>query len=275
MDILLASGSTALLFTAAIWLLKNLIVTRLTRSVESEFSKILESYRSELRVSEEKFKYELGAKERELAALRSGAISALASRQASLDARRLQAADDVWNCVVGLSPLRFVSSIMSRIKFEEAAEAAVHDPKVRLLVSFLDKHFDAKNLEGQLPASRARPFVSPMLWASFSAYSTILYQALMRANAIKGGIGARDFMDNEKVSKLLKSVLPHYAKLIDDHGAAAYHHLLEDLEGQIIKEIHLSISGVEADAESIKRAADVLRQANEIALSSELAEKER
>jgi hypothetical protein len=265
MDIFLASGGTVLLISAAIWLLKNLIVTRLTRSVESEFAKILESYRSEMRISEDRFKAELNSRGQEIAALRSGAISALASRQASLDSRRLQAVDDIWSSVLKLSPAKFISSILSVVKFEAAAEAAVHDPRIRDAFAMFDKHFDPRNFQEQLPASKARPFVNEMLWASYLAYSTIIFQAIMRLNSIKCGIGPKDFMDQEQTIKLLKTALPYYAKFIDEQGPGAYHYLLEQLEEQIIREMHVTISGVDSDADSVKRAYEVIRQSNELA----------
>ena len=81
--------TTTGLLAAALWLGRELISNRLTKSVQHDFDKKIESVRADLRASEERFKAELREKEAEIAALRSGALSVLASRHAALDKRRL------------------------------------------------------------------------------------------------------------------------------------------------------------------------------------------
>ena len=98
------SLTTTALFAAALWLGRKVISTRLTKSVEHEFNKKLESVRSQMRDSEERLKAELRTKEAEIAALRSGALTALASRQMAMDNRRLEAIDQLWASVTALAP---------------------------------------------------------------------------------------------------------------------------------------------------------------------------
>jgi len=102
---------TTALFAAALWLGRNVISTRLTKSVEYEFNKKLELVRSQMRESEERLKAELRTKETEIAALRSGALSALASRQVALDKRRLEAVDQLWASVTALGPARAIATL--------------------------------------------------------------------------------------------------------------------------------------------------------------------
>jgi hypothetical protein len=253
-----SAGTSSVLFVVAGWLVRQLLVTRLTNSVEDEFNKSLEKYRAELKASEENLKAALKAKEADVSALRSSAISSLANRQTKLDDRKLQAVDDIWTAVIELAPAKFTSSLMVSIKFEEMAEAAVNDPRVREILGLFEKNIDPNNFRHKNSPAKSRPFVSPMLWASFSAYSAILMQAVMRAYAIKSGVGARDFMDNEKISALLKSVLPHQSGYVDKFGPSAYHHLVEEIETKIIHEMHLTISGVDSDEASVKQAAKIL-----------------
>lgn len=73
------------------WLARNLILTRLKATVQHEFDGKLEALRTDLRKSEESFRADLRAKETDIQVLRSGALSGMASRQATLDKRRLQA----------------------------------------------------------------------------------------------------------------------------------------------------------------------------------------
>lgn len=262
MDAWLASGGTMALFSLALWLARNLIITRLTKSVEHEYARLLENYKLELRRSEEDFKSELRSKELEISALRSGVLSAVSNRQLLLDKRRIEATEEIWSSVVALGSFRFVSSWMSRIKFEEAAEAAKSDPNVRRIVEVFDKQLDPDSIKAQLVPSKSRPYVTPMLWASYSAYSTIMLQAVMRAYVIKHGLGF-DLMDAGKCAEVLKLVLPHQSDYIDKFGPSCYHYLLDEVEEKIIKEIHQTISGAETDEAGIRQAADVIKKCNE------------
>lgn len=108
MDPWISSLTTTALFAAALWLGRNVISTRLTKSVEYEFNNKLESVRSQMRESEERLKAELRAKETEIAALRSGALTAMSSRQIALDKRRLEAVDQLWASVTALGPARTI-----------------------------------------------------------------------------------------------------------------------------------------------------------------------
>ncbi|WP_095179781.1 hypothetical protein [Pseudomonas sp. Irchel 3F6] len=263
MDVFLASGGSAALFALALWLARNLIITRLTKSVESEYSRLNESYKFDLRKLEESFKADLKTKETEITALRNGTLSAISSRQLLLDQKRVEASEEIWASVVSLGAFKFVSSWMSVIKFEEAAAAAKHDPKVRRLVEALDQQLDPDFIKKQVVPSKARPFVTPMLWAAYSAYSSVMMQAVMAAFVIKHGVGA-EMINNKKSSEILKLVLPHQSDYIDKFGISCYHYLLEELEEKIIKEIHHTISGHSTDNESIQQAAAVIKKCNEI-----------
>lgn len=264
MDVILASGGSAALFAFVLWLARNLIITRLTKAVESEYATLLEAYKFDLRKSEESFKADLKVKEIEIAALRSGTLSAISSRQLLLDKKRMEASEDIWASVISLGAFKLVSSWMAVLNFEEAAEASKHDPSVRKLVEVIDKQIDPDFLKNQLVPSKARPFVTPMLWASYSAYSSVMMQAVMRAFVIKHGVGA-EMLKDDKTAEVLKLVLPHQAGYIDKYGASCHHYLLEELEEKIIKEIHCTISGASTDEQSIQQAAAVIKKCNEIA----------
>ena len=125
--------STTSLLAAAIWLMRSVITTRLTKSVQYEFDQKLEVLRTDQRKSEESFKADLRAKDAQIDLLRSGAISSLASRQAALDKRRIEAVDQLWSAVVELAPAKVASAWMAHIKFDAAAKEAAKNPRVRQL----------------------------------------------------------------------------------------------------------------------------------------------
>lgn len=66
--------STSSLLVVAIWLMRSVITTRLTKSVQYEFDKKLEVLRTDQRKSEEAFKADLRAKDAQTDLFRSGAI---------------------------------------------------------------------------------------------------------------------------------------------------------------------------------------------------------
>ncbi len=264
MDFFLGAGAGSVLLVLAMWLARQLLIIRLTKSVESEFNKSLEKYRAELRSSEEHLKAALKSRETDISLLRSSAIASLANRQTKLDDRRLEAVDNIWNAVLELAPAKFMSIIMGTIKFEVMAEAAVTNEKLRAVMGTFDKTFDLTKFKHQVPPEKSRPFITPMLWASYSAYSSILIQGVMRAHVIKTGLGANDFVDDSKLAALLKSVLPHQTQFVDEFGPGAYHLLVGEIEDKIIKEMHLTISGVDSDEASLKQAAKILELSNSL-----------
>ncbi len=259
----LPSITTTTLLALALWLSRNLIATRLAKSVEHEFNTKLESLRAELRKNEELFKADLRSKEAEIAALRGGAMTAMASRQVALDKRRLEAVDQLWSALTALGPAKAISSLMAIVKFETAAERASKDAKVREMFTMMGAGFDPKKIDLS-DSAKARPFVSPMAWAVFSAYQAIAMQAVLKLEIIKSGIGGKDLLDKDAIAKLVKAALPHQAAYIDKFGEAGYHYLLEELEGRLLDELRKMLAGVEADKSSVEQAAEILKRSNEL-----------
>lgn len=263
--------TTTGLLAGALWLGRQLISTRLTKSVEHEFNKKIESVRADMRASEERLKAQLREKEAEISALRSGALSALASRQAALDKRRLEAVDQVWSSFNALAPARSLAASMSVVKFESAAKLAEHDPKVRQFFEMIGAGFDVKALDLS-DAAKARPFLTPLVWAIFSAIHAVTMHSVMRWHILKGGIGTTDFVDNKAIEKLVVAALPHYADYLEKNGPSVYYYVLEALEARLLVEIQNMLSGVESDKASIEQAAEIVRQANLLQAATKEAE---
>ena len=261
------SVSTTAIFAVVLWLARNLIATRLTKSVQHEFDTKLESLRTKLREKEELLKADLRSKEAEIAALRGGAMTAMASRQMALDRRRLEAVDQLWSAVTDLRPARAISSIMAFVKFDTAAEEAARNVKVREMFTMMGSAFDPKKIDLS-GSAKARPFVSSMAWALFSAYQAIAMQAVTKMEIIKSGIGAKDILEKDAVAKLVKAALPHHEAYIDKFGDAAYHYFLDELETRLLDELQKMLAGVEADKASVERAAEILKLSKELSDSA-------
>ena len=253
--------TTTGLFAGALWLGRELISTRLTKSVQHEFDKKLESLKTELRASEERFKAQLREKEAEISALRSGALTVLASRQAAVDKRRLEAVDQLWSSFNALAPARAIAANMAVIKFESAAKQAEKDPKVRQFFELIAQGFDLKSVD-LTGAEKARPFLSPMVWAVYSAIRAITFHSVMQLQILKGGLGTTDFADHKAIEKLVLAALPHYSGYLEKHGSSVYYYVLEALDEKLLAELQSMLSGSEADKASLQQAAEIIRQAN-------------
>lgn len=251
------------LFAAALWLGRNLISTRLTKSVQHEFDTKLEVLRSQLKESEERLKADLRVKETEIAVLRSGAMSAMASRQIAVDKRRLEAIDQLWTAFNSLNPARYLSIALSTLKFEAVAKKTETDPKMRQFVETLGAGFDPKTLD-HASAAKARPFVSQVAWATYSAYTAVCMHAVTRWQVLRFGLGTQDLINNDLIGKLIKAALPHLTDYINEHGPNCYHLVLESLETKLLQDIQAMLAGVESDKASIKQAAEILKCSNEV-----------
>ncbi len=251
--------STTSLLAFALWLLRSVISTRLTKSVQNEFDGKLEVLRTNLRKSEESFKADLRAKETQIEVLRSGAMSALASRQAALDKRRIEAVDQLWSAVTALAPARWASTLMATIKFDAAAKEAAKNPQLRKIFETIGESIDPKKI-GSSDASKARPFVSQISWALFSAYQAIVWLAVTQLQMLKAGLDMPHVINSDVISKIIQVALPHHTDYIQKYGASAYHYLLDELESRLLEELQNILQGAESDKASVKQAAEILKE---------------
>jgi len=257
-DWLLSTGSTATLLGLVAFLARNLILTRLKASVQHEFNEKLENLRAELRKSEESFKADLRGKETQIEVLRSGALSGLVTRQEVLDKRRLEAIDQLWVGIEKLAPLKAASSMMATVDFNKSLAMASQNQKVRDFFATIGNTFALDKLE-KVDVHKARPFVSELAWALFSAYQAILYHAVVQVQMLKVGADA-NLLNAEHVPKLAKAALPWWAEYIDKVGSAGYTNMLEPLEGELLKELQRMMRGEEADKVSVEQAAKIMKE---------------
>lgn len=263
--------STGALLVIAAWLGRHLIETRLKASVSHEFNGKLEALRSQFRESEERLKADLQAKEGEIGALRSGALTAMASRQVALDKRRLQAIDQLWSAVSRLAPAKAVVNMMAPINFDVAAERAVKEPRLRQVFAELSGNVDISKLD-QSAAHRARPFVTPMAWALYSALSAVVSQALLRAAVLRSGVDPKGLLKKDTLPQLLKSVLPGMADHIDQYGSLSDPFILEQLEAELLKELQRMAAGAASDQASVERAAEIMKRVADLTQENDDAE---
>jgi hypothetical protein len=263
---LLSTLGASVLVGAAIWLCKNLILTRLKKAVETEFDEKLERVRSEHRISEENFKTELRMKEGEIQILRATVMNTLTARHTALEQKRLEAAEQLWSSVLSLAPAKMASKLLASFKLEVVAAEIETNPKLQELFKIVGPICDLKKMP-PITAHKARPFVPPMVWAVYSAYAAVASSAVIRVESFKVGL-AKDLADHPSIVKLIKAVLPHQTAFVDTHGVAGYASLLDELEEMLLKEIQTMLSGEQADIASVARAAQILNEVENFSLSA-------
>lgn len=252
---LVISTTPTFIILIVIFLCRNLIVTRLTASVQFEFNEKLERLKNDLKANED-----------EINSLRSGALSSMTSRQIALDKRRLEAVDQLWSAVLELNKARPFIAAMSTIDYQKSLTLTQANPSARETFKIITLGFDYSKMD-TLSAGRARPFLSPMVWANFSAMLAIITHAVGRNEILKGGIG-KDLMNNDALSKLLKTALPHHTNYPDTVDASIYYGLLELLDQQLLDEIQLMLSGADTDLDSVKKAKKIIELTNEVKLQT-------
>jgi hypothetical protein len=87
--------STSSLLTVIGVIVGTYYKAKVEKGIQHNFDQKLEELRAQLRRDEEQLKADLRTRDDEIAALRSGALSGMASRQAALDKRRLEAIEKV------------------------------------------------------------------------------------------------------------------------------------------------------------------------------------
>jgi hypothetical protein len=266
---------TPLLFGGVLWLLRSVIFTRLKASVQHEFDQKLEVIRATLRTSEESFKADLRAKEAQIETLRSGALSGMASRQAALDKRRIEAVDHLWLALISLTPAKAISGMMANIKFEEAVKETVRNPKAREMFVTIGGGKSSSQDLITTDAAKARPFVSQLAWALFTAYHAIVSMAVIRLEILKAGFNMPNIVDKEAATKFITAALPHRAEFIAQHDVGAYHYLLDELELRLLEELQKLLRGVESDQASVEQAAEILKKSEVVWQSIAQAKAER
>jgi hypothetical protein len=247
------SLTTTSLFAGVVWLARSFLITRLTNSVKNEFDSKLEVLRSELK-----------AKETQIEALRSGAMSGLLTRQGALYQRKLLAIDQIWRCFKEIEKSKYLSVTLSTLNFEELAKQSAKNPKFSELINIIGGNIELKDID-MSGSKLAQPFLTPLAWAYFSAYSSIIMQAVAVMQILKIGVdNVARYLNFEHTNNLLKTVLPHQKKYIEKYGMSCHHYLLDEIEELLLLELRNIQDGRVDDKENTRRAAEINKEVEKV-----------
>jgi hypothetical protein len=155
---------------------------------------------------------------------------------------------------------------MARLKFKAAVTLAAQNPNARAMFEALGGQLDIQKLSS-VDADRARPFVSQIAWALFSAYRTIVGVAVTKLQVLKAGFDTPNILDEDAIRRLITVALPHQAEYVAKYDSGACYYLLEELESRLLEELRNMMQGIESDKATIEQAAVILTESERVMTS--------
>jgi hypothetical protein len=147
--------------------------------------------------------------------------------------------------------------MMAAVDFKATATRA-SDPRVQEFFSVIEG-MAPKTKEFKNVARDEQPFLPDLVWAFFSAYTLIVGGSFIRLQALKIGVSDSDkLLKADATKRILKAVLPHHSKFIDEHEPETYYFLLEEIERSLLSELRRVLEGKEADRADAARAKEIM-----------------
>lgn len=248
-----------------IYFLREFLAAKIRESVRADFESEIERVRSDLRKNEELFRNELQLKENQMNALREGALAGRSHRQAIIAQRKIDALDTIWQKFKRLAALKFMSEMFAKLNLEEIEKKAPKDPKIRQFVDALSGNDPLETLK-EISATNEQIYVPDIVWAIYSAYSSILTTCYIHMKALSLGVNeAGSFIKWDLVANLAKAVLPHQTEFIDKFGPSGLPHLLDEIEQLMVSEVRKALEGKDSDEEAIKQSAEIMQKVEDVA----------
>ncbi|GEM_PF-2530527 len=242
----------------AFWLFKILAERWLNHS----FTKRLEAFRHEQSKELEHLKSELKVRDEQLKSLRDAALNQLGIRTATLDKRRLEAAEHVWGAVVDSWRFKFASKMTTALKIDEMLKRAPlqnsEGEKIRAFAAHLWKIWALENTTQINSPDKERPFISALAWAKFSTYRSAMTLPVTQISAIMNGVGPRMIRDTEPLVNAAKAAFPKWANFIEEHGTSAFPFIVDDMEEEVLQEIVSSVENGSSNSKHLETARQIV-----------------
>lgn len=254
---------TSICLVGAIWLSRNWITERLGRSVQHEYNQKLTKFKADLNIDLEKLRQETSRNESSFKSLREGALSNLAQREAILFEKKVEAIEKLWEAKQKLDKGMFVAQTVGVLNWDKIDD---NDPPNNDLGIYADvlinsnvnmKDLSTENLQ------TCRLYLSPLLWAYFSAYQAVILDAYARM-ALLQNRQPLSLLKAGGTGELLKKAMPEYTKYIDDHGISSYSSLLTSLTEKLLTEIKQELNSKEGDKIALNKAAEIIAEAEQL-----------
>jgi hypothetical protein len=268
-DILIWIGQSsiaALLLLVLGYFCRHLIEARLTRSVQHEFDKKLA-----------KFNKELQEEVRRLEAVRSTGFAALLAQRNALAAKRIEAAQGLWNAVLDARKGTGVAFTLEVLNVPEVVKS-LKDPKIRQYLNTVGAgEVMTPEYLTRLNSEHAahQPFVSAKAWALYAVYAAIITFSISRLQILQSGFDPERFLKATHWMQVIDAALiPEDFKRIGTSSEYGLEWALKRLEERIVDELRLSMTGEFAGLEGAGDAQKILDVIDRFQFSTAKAQKE-
>jgi hypothetical protein len=158
--------------------------------------------------------------------------------------------------------------LMGEVEPETASSMVREDPSTRQLLKGLRDATAKQEFVADIgPLQAERPFVTPRLWAAFSAYFCVHSAAYLQLNFLADVAGTANIkpLNFKSINNMLKLALPQFSDPIDQFGERIYPQLLEQLESNFLDATAAVLDGKDDDAATVARMAEISRLAGNAA----------
>jgi hypothetical protein len=238
------------------------------KGVQSLFDIKLEKIKADFRRDEEQLRADLRSRDAQIDSLRKGALSTMASRHAALDKRRLEAVENIWAAVVQRSQLKLLvgiaKSINMDVMMERASKRGRDAENLQSMARLFCETGKVDEIGSLSNAYSERPFVTPVIWALFSAYNLVILRPAAQFMLMRGGVDGGVLNTSPAMTEMIKKALPHQAEFIDKFGPNSVILLVDELEEKLLTAICQALEGKELDGQSVQQANEILKLADEV-----------
>lgn len=250
-------------------LVRTYLVSLVKERVRAQIDERLEKLRSELRKTEDAVRSDLKRYEEEVGSLRTGVLEGRAQRQAKVSSRRIDSLEELWGKFQRLGRFKFMATTYSMLKLDQVEkEIGVNDGLQEFIRTIMGDGFD--QIIDKTNAGTERIYVPEIVWATYSAYSSIMFSIYAHMKALSLGIeDGSKLMDFEAVGKLAKAVLPHQSKFIDQYGSTGLPYLLEEIEKKMLEEVRSALLGTEDDQQALAQSKIIMERVNAVSKESQ------
>lgn len=238
-----------------LWLARNILKEFLTNSIKHDYDIKLEELKSKLK-----------EQETETSILRNGALQGVVHRQSELYKYQLNAVSTVWNKIIEFKKMKGLSATKHSIPFKVLSDKANEDSRIQEILNMVTGEFNIADDLNTDSVSKVRPYLSPLSWAYFSAYHSILFHDALEISLQK--IGSSDIVKqenwNDNLVNIVKLALPAHTEYIEQYKNNSLYKLLDEIETKLLEELNNILEGKTNDLSTIQKAASILEETKKL-----------
>lgn len=223
-------------------IISNYFASRLDLKIKSDLA-ALESRLRESEASSQTF--------------RQFALANLGKNEDLLIERRIRAAEAVWTDAVSLQKHRYLVEFLKVLNVEEL-EKDIHRKDYQEFINNLTPNLAPDKLKLEFSSATHRPFLSPLAWASFSAYVAIYSIPLIVFVTLRSGMKIGSSINKGDYGRIIAPIVPEALEDVRENGVLRVLHYIDKVEELLLAELKESISGKESSDEANKRARAII-----------------